>query len=265
MQKNTATLTSTEPELQVLGPLAHIRLRAPRRHNALSITDIAVFSDHLGQVGADGGIRCLVVSAAGKSFCSGHDLSHFDLEQAAAVPPPVEFERLANSLEAMPVPTVCALQGSVYAGGIDLALACDFRIGVTGMVAGMPAARIGIHLYPGALRRYAARLSAGAAKRLCLAAATLPADELLRLGFLDALVDPAALDQAVTTLAEALVANAPIAVQGMKRALDAFAQGDVQEGEALAQRNFERSFRSADLLEGLRAMREKRKPAFVGR
>ncbi len=257
-------MSDTVPRLEIEGSVARIGLRAPQRHNALSIEDVAVFMGHLDRVRAMPRLRVLVVSAGGKSFCSGHDLAHFDPERATEVPPPVAFERLANGIEALAVSTVCALQGSVYAGGIDLALACDFRIGVTGMVAGMPAARIGIHLYPGALRRYAARLGPGTAKRLCMLGATLPADELLRAGFLDALVAPDGLDNAVAAIVEQLAANAPIAVNGMKAALDAYARGD-EAADTLAREGFLASFRSADVLEGLRAMKEKRKPVFTGK
>ena len=255
-------MSDTVPHLEIEGPVARISLRAPQRHNALSIDDIAAFAGHLERVRAMPQLRALVVSATGKSFCSGHNLAHFDPVRATEVPPPFEFEQLADSIEAVAVPTICALQGSVYAGGIDLALACDFRIGVAEMVAGMPAARIGIHLYPGALRRYASRLGPGTAKRLCLLGATLPAEELLRAGFLDALVAPGGLDEAVAAMVGQLAAGAPIAVNGMKAALDAYAR--CESADALARAGFLASFRSADLLEGLRAMRDKRKPVFTG-
>lgn len=256
-------MSDTVPHLEFEEPVARIVLRASQRHNALSIEDIAAFTGHLERVRAIPRLRVLVLSAGGKSFCSGHNLAHFDPDHATEAPPPVEFERLADGIEALAVPTVCALQGNVYAGGIDLALACDFRIGVTGMVAGMPAARIGIHLYPGALRRYAARLGPGMAKRLCLLGATLPADELLRAGFLDELVAPDGLDDAVAAMAGQLAANAPIAVKGMKAALNAYAR-DSEAADTLAREGFLASFRSADVLEGLRAMKEKRKPVFTG-
>ncbi len=257
-------MSDTVPLLGIEGSIARISLQAPGRHNALSIEDLAAFAEHLDRVRQTPGLRALVVSATGRSFCSGHNLAHFDPEHAAEVPPPVEFERVADGIEALSIPSVCALQGSVYAGGTDLALACDFRIGVAGMVAGMPAARIGIHLYPGALRRYASRLAPGLAKRLCLLSATVPAEELLRGGFLDALVEPEALDAEVAATLTPLLANAPIAVQGMKAALNAYARGEAT-AEVLARSGFLTSFRSADILEGLRASKAKRAPVFAGR
>jgi enoyl-CoA hydratase len=161
------------------------------------------------------------------------------------------------------VPSICALQGNLYGGGIDLALACDFRIGVPTIRMSLPAARLGIHLYPGALRRYVTRLGLGPAKRLCLLGATLDPDQLLRIGFLDDIADAARLHGAVAAMARAIAQGAPLPVRGMKMALNGYANGNVNE-QAVAAR-FRASFASADLLEGLRAKAEGREPVFTGR
>ena len=80
------------------------------------------------------------------------------------------FERTVDRLEALRVPTIAALNGSVYGGATDLALACDFRIGVDGMRMHMPAARLGIIYYPSGIERYVSRLGIAAAKKLFLTA-----------------------------------------------------------------------------------------------
>jgi enoyl-CoA hydratase/carnithine racemase len=158
------------------------------------------------------------------------------------------------------LPTIAAVGGSLYGGGTDLALACDFRIGVPGIELMMPASRIGVHYYPGGLRRYATRLGLGAAKRLFLTAEKIDAEELLRIGFLDALVPAGELAARVDALVERLAAHAPAAVQGMKRALNAIAAGTADE--AAIARAWRASMRSADVAEGLAAHAEKRKPKF---
>jgi len=124
----------------------------------------------------------------------------------------------------------------------------------------MPASRIGVHYYPGGLRRYVTRLGLGAAKRLFLAAEKIDAEELLRIGFLDALVPAGELAARVDALVERLAAHAPAAVQGMKRALNAIAAG--MADEAAIARAWRESMRSADVAEGLAAHAEKRKPKF---
>src|SRR3546814_18389703 len=90
------------------------------------------------------------------------------------------FERVLDTLEQLPLPVVCALNGSVYGGATDLALCCDIRIGVRGSRLFMPAAKFGLHYYPGGLRRYVANLGLTSAKKLFLSARTIYAEEIDR-------------------------------------------------------------------------------------
>ena len=110
---------------------------------------------------------------------------------------------------------------------------------------------------------HASRLGLDAAKRLFLTAERLEAEELFRIGFLTELVGPQELMPRVDTLAATLAANAPLAVQGMKRALNAIARGDADFAEIAATAGSVRL--SADLKEGQRAWAEKRLPRFEGR
>src|SRR5260370_42637681 len=89
---------------------------------------------------------------------------------------------MVDRLEDLRLPTICALNGSVYGGATDLALACDFRIGVEGMELGMPASRLGVHYYLSGMRRYVTRLGLGAAKRLFLTGVPLGAGAWLETG-----------------------------------------------------------------------------------
>jgi enoyl-CoA hydratase/carnithine racemase len=155
---------------------------------------------------------------------------------------------------------VAALQGSVYGGATDLALACDFRLGVEGMKLVMPAARLGIHYYPSGLERAVARLGLAAAKRLFLLAEPVPAEDLLAIGYLDRLVPADRLAAETDALAAILAGNAPAAVRGMKRTMNAIARSTLDH--AAAQADYEASKRSNELAEGLRAFAEKRKPVF---
>src|SRR3546814_5325722 len=84
-------------------------------------------------------IRVLILQAVGKSFCSGVDLGAVASHDWRDSP----LERVADRLESLPFPTLCVLQGGVYGGGTDLALACDFRLGVTGIRTFVPPAKLG--------------------------------------------------------------------------------------------------------------------------
>jgi len=104
---------------------------------------------------------------------------------------------MLDRLERFPLPTVCAMNGSVYGGATDLALCCDLRIGVRGSRMLMPASRFGLHYYPGGLRRYVGTLGLAAAKKLFMTARAIPDEEMLRIGFLTELVEPGALQSTV--------------------------------------------------------------------
>ena len=168
-----------------------------------------------------------------------------------------------DQLQALPLPTIARLNGSVYGGATDLALACDFRVGVAGMELRMPAARLGLHYYASGLQRYVSRLGLGAAKRLFLLAEAVPAEELLRIGYLDVLVNAEQLDAHVKRWAERLASNAPLAVQGMKLSLDEVAAGRL-DSAAQRQRRADCSS-SEDLREGVAAFAQRREPRFTSR
>jgi enoyl-CoA hydratase/carnithine racemase len=151
----------------------------------------------------------------------------------------------------------------VYGGATDLALACDFRIGVQGMELRMPAARLGLHYYPSGLRRYVTRLGVGAAKRLFLLGEAVDDATLRAIGYLDDCVAASELDAAVRRVVDALAAGAPLAVRGMKASLDDIAGGRA-ELATLRAREAECAA-SEDLREGLAAFAERRSPRFQGR
>jgi enoyl-CoA hydratase/carnithine racemase len=259
------------PVLTRDGHRATIRLNRPKHVNRIEPDDLAALEAHLEGVEADRTIRVLVLTGTGRAFSSGYHLGDLGARIAAATPHEAAadrdeaspFELFTNQLENLRVPTICALNGPVYGGATDLALACDFRIGVSGMEMFMPAARLGLHYYPSGLRRYVSRLGLAAAKKLFLTAARIDADEMLRIGYLDQLVAAEQLESAVTALADALAAQAPLAVAGMKRALNEIARTEFDEKAARARHRA--SLASEDVKEGQAAFREKRAPQFTGR
>jgi enoyl-CoA hydratase len=158
------------------------------------------------------------------------------------------------------VPTICRLNGGVYGGSTDLALACDFRIGVDTAEMFMPAARLGLHYYKSGIERYVTRLGVDNAKKLFLTAQKISAPEMLRIGYLTAMVPMEMLDEEVAKLADILAGNAPTAMRGMKRVINEFARGKLDE-EAANQRHRE-SMRGDEIKEGIKARAEKRPPRF---
>ena len=249
---------------------ATLTLQRPQQLNRLHREDLLAMQQllaHLAELAdlaaTNTGLRVLVLQSTGAVFCAGFNLQEIGQSAQAAAADPQLFEHTVEALAALRLPTVARLQGGVYGGATDLALACDFRIGVPDTVLRMPAARIGLHFYPAGLRRFVAKLGLAQAKRLFLLAPTLPAEELLRIGYLDRLVPADTLDAEVDALAAALAAAAPLAVQGMKLSLDEIAAGSFDIARLRAREA--RCAASEDLQEGLQALAEKRPPRFSGR
>ena len=156
-----------------------------------------------------------------------------------------------------------AINGGIYGGATDLALACDFRIGVRATNMFVPAAEIGLHFYGGGLERYVSRLGLVVAKRVLLAGERLDAHQMLATGFLDQLV--AGVDELqveTDRFSRHLAQMAPLAVQGMKRHLNGIARGRL-DVDGL-KRDIQQAQASEDLLEGVKAKVEKREPVFIG-
>ncbi|SLN20164.1 enoyl-CoA hydratase/isomerase family protein [Oceanibacterium hippocampi] len=237
-----------------------LTLNRPERHNLLQLADLTALTATFDDLAARDDVRVLVLTGAGdRSFCAGVDLDglgDYDFDDNP-------LEKLTDRLESLPFPTICALNGGVYGGGSDLALACDFRVGVDSMRCFVPPARFGIHYHPAGLQRMVTRLGLGPAKRLLLAAETMEADELLRIGFVDQLVPATDLELRVDTMANEIAGLAPLAVSGMKAALNEIARGTLDRAAALER--LRACMQSADFAEGRQARAEKRKPVFRGR
>jgi enoyl-CoA hydratase len=254
---------ASAPILEISGPRATIRLNRPKQRNKLESSDLGELMQLFDRIEADSTVRVLVLTGTGIAFSSGYDLNSVADRATSANEQPSAgsaFEVIVNRLEDLGVPTICRLNGGVYGGSTDLALACDFRIGVDTAEMFMPAARFGLHYYKSGIERYVSRLGVDNAKMLFLTAQKITAPEMLRIGYLTAMVPAEALDEEVDRLATILSGNAPLAMRGMKRAINEFARGKLDE-EAANLRHRE-SMRGDEIREGVKALAEKRPPKF---
>src|ERR1700722_5774972 len=254
---------ASPPLLERQGARATIRLNRPRHLNRLQANDLDVLLKLFAEIEADSAILFLVLTGPGRAFSAGYALNSVaeratsEVEQKSAGS---AFEAVVNRLEDIGVPTICRLNGGVYGGSTDLALACDFRIGVDTCEMFMPAARLGLHYYKSGIARYVARLGIDNAKKLFLTAQKIGAAEMLRIGYLTAVVPAEALDEEVDRLAAILAGNAPMAMRGMKRTINEFARGKLDEDAA--DRRHRESMRGDEIREGIKAFSEKRPPKF---
>ncbi len=261
--KPEAEETASTPILDIGGARATIRLNRPKHLNRLQPDDLDALMALFDRIEADPAVRVLVLTGTGRAFSAGYDLGSIAERASGAAEEQTAgsaFEIVVNRLEDLAVPTICRLNGGVYGGSTDLALACDFRIGVDTCEMFMPAARLGLHYYKSGIKRYVSRLGADNARKLFLTAEKIDAAEMLRIGYLTAMAPAGALDLEVDRLAAILAANAPVAMRGMKRAINEFAHGRLDEEAAV--RRARDSMRGAEIKEGIRAFSEKRPPKF---
>lgn len=257
---------ATLPVVTIADGRALVRLNRPRAHNRIEPADLKHLREAFARIDADPAIRTLILTGTGESFSSGYHLGALvDGQQGGRNDDedPDSFAKTVDQLEAMRIPTIAALNGSVYGGATDLALACDFRIGIEGMHLLMPAVRLGLVYYESGIRRYVSRLGVAAAKKLFLAGQPIGVEEMLQIGYLDEVVHADQLMPRAGALAAVLAGNAPLALAGLKAAINAIAAGRLDAAALSAIRA--RCAASADHAEALAAWTEKRPPVFTGR
>ena len=241
-----------------------LELRNPDKRNAL---DPPLCEALAAALGAPGRARAIVLTGAGeRAFSAG-----FDLEALPAPGEPLPrdpFEGLLDAVSACAVPIVAALRGVAMGGGLELAAACDLRVGHAELKLAMPPARLGIVYSPRGLERFSALCGESRARRLFLTACTIDGHEAHRIGLCDELVPADEVLARASALGAEVAALAPLAVQGMRRTFEALGRArlralDPVDAAALADLRAA-SFASADHAEARRAFSEKRSPRFEG-
>lgn len=241
-----------------------ITLARPERRNALDVPMMQHLGGLIGELASDPEARALILTGEGGVFCSGLDLAKMGESPTEPSLERALVDEILLPLERLPIPTIAAMNGDAYAGGLELALHCDVRIAVRSARFGMPVARIGIVVpYPLILKLLDV-VGAPTTSELLYSAEPITAERAHQVGMVNRLADAAELEGAATALARSVAANAPLAVRAIKQAILA---GRVQrsfDAPAEVRQAADRARSSEDAVEGLRAIAEKRKPAFRG-
>ncbi len=246
------------------GPVALLTLSRPAALNAMTWTMYGQLVAYLDALADDSGARAIVLRGAGpRAFASGTDISQFETFTGADG---VAYERrvdeIMRRLTSMPQPLIAAVHGYAVGGGMAIVTACDLRYATPGARFGVPVARtLGNCLSLSNYRRLASALGAMRARELLFTGRLMGAEEALRAGYLTAILDDVGFFEHVLDVARQIAENAPLTIWATKEAyrrLDASDQRD-QFADVI-----ERVYGSADFHEGVRAHREKRKPAWRG-
>jgi enoyl-CoA hydratase/carnithine racemase len=212
-------------------------------------------------------VRLAILSGAAGHFCAGADISEFatlraDSEGGAHYER--EVEAAYRAIQELPQPSIAAVEGSCVGGGCALALCCDFRVLRGNTRFGIPAAKLGTVYTIGECRLLMSIVGIANAKRILFGGELFDAAAACEMGLADLVVDSDPVEAAVS-FGEAMAANAPLAVAGIKRILQELAYGDVEARRAEIDALVRQALDSADYREGAAAFLEKRKPNFIGR
>jgi 2-oxoglutaroyl-CoA hydrolase len=245
------------------GDVATITLDVPEKLNRVSMPARDQLADLFEELGRDEGVRAIVLTGAGeKAFTAGGDIAGF-LERE-----PEELSRLAWNVaapERCPKPVITKVRGYAFGVGLELALACDFRIASDDVELALPEVKLGMIPGSGGTQRLARMVGLGRAKDLVMRGRRIDAEEALALGLVTQVVAPAELDSAVTSLLDELRALSPLALALAKRVLNHAYDGPLGLGLEIEGLAYGLLRSTDDFREGVEAFGEKRPPKFQGR
>ncbi|MGB2711772.1 MAG: enoyl-CoA hydratase-related protein [Conexibacter sp.] len=232
--------------------------------NSLSPETIAALRRAWERVEGDGEVRALVVASANpRLFCAGADIKAFTAMDADAGRVLLDDAHgLFRSFERSSVATIAAVNGLALGGGCELAMACDVRIAAVSATFGQPEIKLGIIPGFGGTQRLPRLVGVTKALEMNLTGDPISAEEAASCGLVNRVVPNEQLLDTALEWARKLAAQAPIAIQQIKRASG---HGDLDAGIAAEQQGFATAFASADAREGIAAFLEKRSPRFQGR
>ncbi len=264
--------------------IATVTMNRPEKRNAMNTAILEGLTNSFHQLETNPEVRVVVIRGSGKAFCSGLDLREMSSRQASGGDPETSVTKVFQQIERSRHPTIAMVQGDALAGGCELALHCDLRVASEAARFGMPLARLGL-VVPFPLGQKLVEILGPAftkqilltgqpidAKRayeigmiqILLTVQPIDAKRAYEIGMIHQLVSTGELEAATLTLARTIADNAPLSLAGMKATiLRTTALRETINYQDLAEM-VNRARKSADAQEGVKAMLEKRKPAFRG-
>ena len=239
----------------------------PDRRNALSRSVVREIGRLAREAAGDRTLRAVILTGAGgQAFCAGADLKERQGMGEEEVRDFLSLYRVCfRDLDRLDKPVIAAIDGVAFGGGLELALACDFRIASRGAQIGLTETSLGIIPGAGGTQRLVREIGASRAKELIVFARRIDAGEALALGVVNRLAaeGQSALDAALAW-AEPLLTAAPIAIASALAAVDAASDLALEDGLSFERACYERTLISKDRTEALAAFAAKRNPQFTG-
>ena len=251
------------------GGVATVTFNRPERRNAITYDGWLELQRIAGEIASDGGIRVVVFTGAGdRAFSAGADIHDFDRyrnDESTAREYAAAFDGALDAVERIPKPTISLIRGFCIGGGCELSMATDMRVASQGSRFGIPVARIGILIGYKEMRRLLRLVGPGHASYILMSGRQIDADQALRFGLVDHVIDPARIDEYVYDLAREMVPLAPLSQSRNKEIMRTVLDNPGLTDLTPAQRDLPfANFASADYAEGRRAFLERRPPKFQG-
>jgi enoyl-CoA hydratase/carnithine racemase len=244
--------------------IATVTLNRPERYNALGRRIVDELGEALESIEGAGEVRAIVLTGAGdKAFCSGVDLKErAEMDADGRWSHNRALGAFAERLARLQVPTIAALNGLAFGGGLEIALACDFRVAAEGARFALPEVGIGIVPGAGGTQRLPRLIGVTKAKELILTGRRINAEDALDMGLVSKVVPRSSLMEEARSLAEEIAANSPLAVAYAKAAVDLASETTIEQGLRYETAAIRATLTSEDYKIGLTAFAEKRTPEF---
>lgn len=250
------------------GPVAVVTLARPDAHNALGYASWRRIADVFNDFAEDDDLRAVVVRGAGdRAFGAGADIAEFPDRRFGAAAAVDYNEAIACALRAVTrvqAPVVAMLRGLAVGGGCELAAACDVRIAGRGARFGIPIGRLGVTLGYTEADALVRLIGHANLKYLLFSGRLIDADEALRMGLVQQVVDADHLAETTGELVDAILASSPVTMRAAKVVSDMCLRPlTAADTEYLARITVE-AYAGPDLKEGVAAFTERRAPRFPG-
>jgi enoyl-CoA hydratase/carnithine racemase len=248
--------------------IAVLTLNRPDKLNAFDEQMIREIRNVIWRINFDDRIRVLIITGAGRGFCSGRDILGLDYENNLPTAQYRAYVRanheMLDDLEALEKPVIAAVNGVCAGGGVEIAISCDFRMAARGAQFILTENKLGVLPASGACSRMIQMIGIGPLKEMVMAALPFDADKAERVGLVSRVYEPDQLMNGALEFARHLIGCSPLAMGMAKHIINTCQNVDTETGRILERLGQSVLIRSEDAREGIKAFREKRPPNFRG-
>ncbi|MDD4549440.1 MAG: enoyl-CoA hydratase-related protein [Syntrophomonadaceae bacterium] len=259
MDFNTLTLTYDES-------ICTLTLNRPKAMNALNEELIRELDMAIDMISSDDQVKVLIITGNEKVFAAGGDIKAMNecnpLQAKDYVSP---IHKVFNKIASLPKPTIAAISGFAFGGGVELILTCDFRIAADNAKLGFPEITLGIFPAAGGSQRLPRLIGLAKTKELMFTGDTIDAATALSIGLVNKVVSQKELFEHVKKLASKLSSKPPVAFKLLKESIHTGLDMDLNSGLVIEVEKFCSLFATEDQKEGMTAFIERRKPEFKGK